>query len=232
LLVDLAGRDCESKIHIVRCGVDLETYTPRVKSQPTDPFRIVAVGSLRDYKGHELLIRACRLLRDSHPDTRFACEIIGEGPLRRDLERLITELRLADCVRLAGALDQTEVLQQMVGADLLAMPSVIAANGLMEGLPVTLMEAMAVGLPVVATRISGIPELVVDGETGLLIPAGHAVALRDAIAVVMADPVSAGKRAARGRELIEQEYDLKRNVSRLEGLFDHAMTVQRSVVPA
>jgi glycosyltransferase involved in cell wall biosynthesis len=120
----------------------------------------------------------------------------------------------------------------MYEADVLTMPSVIAPNGLMEGLPVTLMEAMAVNLPVVATKISGIPELVVDGETGLLIPPADAEALRDAIVAVISDPAGARQRAAHGRELIEQEYDLSRNVSRLEALFDDALAGRHSAVHA
>lgn len=226
-LIDLAGAESAAKIHIVRCGVDVESYRPTIETHPSDPFRVIAVGSLRDYKGHEYLIRACRHLHDVHPDHRFECRIIGEGALRQHLERLISELGVQGLVTLVGAKDQAQVLDAMRESDLLVMPSVIAENGLMEGLPVTLMEAMAVRLPVIATDISGIPELVISDETGLLVPPGDARALSEAMAQVMVDYGAAQWRAARGRTLVEQEYSLKRNVSRLESLFDGVLASEK-----
>ncbi|MFN0070270.1 MAG: glycosyltransferase [Chloroflexota bacterium] len=223
LLVDLAGADVASKIHVVRCGVDTDLYAPSQQSRKTDRLEILAVGSLRDYKGHDHLIRACGLLRQSHPEIEFTCEITGEGPLRPVLEKLVVDLDLTNHVFLRGARNQQQVLEGMARADVLVMPSVIANNGLMEGIPVTLMEALAVGLPSIATRISGIPELIRDGDTGLLVPPADPSALRDALVNVFRNYPAALERAIHGRALVEQEYSLPHNVARLESLFQDVL---------
>jgi glycosyltransferase involved in cell wall biosynthesis len=143
--------------------------------------------------------------------------------LRQSLEQLVARLELSDCVQLLGARDQRDVLQHMRASDALVMPSVVAPNGLMEGIPVTLMEAMAVELPVIATRISGIPELVRSGDTGLLVEQRDAAQICDAILDVASDHAAAVERARRGRALVEQEYSLRTNVSRLEALFNKVL---------
>lgn len=227
LLQDLAGPLPETRLPIVRCGIDLDRYPFHAPAHGPRPEasngRILAVGSLQEYKGHDRLIRACALIRDARPDLPFQCDIVGEGRLRPELERLIAGLGLQDRVRLLGGKDQQTVRQLMEGASVLVLPSVVARNGQMEGLPVTLMEAMAVGTPVVATRLSGIPELVRDGETGLLVPPDDAGAIRNAVLACWSDQDSAAERARRGRVLVEQRHNLRANVGQLASLFQQAI---------
>jgi glycosyltransferase involved in cell wall biosynthesis len=223
----LTGPLPDSRLPVVRCGIDLEAYPFRLaleaSSAASGNRRILAVGSLQEYKGHDRLIRACALLRERRPDWTFQCDIVGEGGLRPQLEGLISGLELQDRVRLLGGKDQQTVRRLMEEASVLVLPSVVSRSGQMEGLPVTLMEAMAVGTPVVATRLSGIPELVRDGDTGLLVPPDDPAAIRDAVLACWRDPAAAADRARRGRALVEQEHDLQKNVEKLSRLFADAI---------
>lgn len=218
-LIEIAGPQYEQKIHVIRCGVDLAEYPFTRHTREREDLRILAVGSLRDYKGHDRLIRACALLQRAEPSLPFTCDIIGDGPLREGLKQLTAELGLEQRVRLRGAQDQHEVRRAMQEADLLVLPSVVAPNGLMEGIPVVLMEALALGLPAIATSLSGIPELVRDGETGRLVAPDGPGALCEAMVEFARDPASAGARAVNARRLVEQDYDLAQNVIRLDDLF-------------
>lgn len=166
-----------SKVHVVHCGVHLERYPLRT-ALPEDPFTIVSVASLQPYKGLEYLIRACRLLRDRGVPP-FRCRIAGGGELHSSLRQLITDLGLADCVELLGPQTQEAVAALLQTAHLFVLPSIITESGKMEGLPVVLMEALAVGLPVISTNISGIPEIVKPGVTGQLVPPANPTALAE-----------------------------------------------------
>ena len=224
----LVGPDAAAKVAVVRCGVDPAMFAAREWRTPADgPARILAVASLQEYKGLDRLIAACGLLRDR--EIAFVCEIVGEGRLRAPLERLIARLGLREQVRLLGPRDQHEVQARMARANVYVQPSVVARDGQMEGIPVALMEAMASGVPVVASALSGIPELVRHGETGLLVAPGQPPALRDAILACLTAPDSAASRARRARALIESVYDLRQNVRQLAGLFDQALEHPRPV---
>ncbi len=213
-----------AKVHVVHCGVHLERYPLRT-TLPEDPFTIVSVASLQPYKGLEYLIRACRLLRDRGAPP-FRCRIAGGGELHSSLRQLITDLDLADCVELLGPQTQEAVASLLQTAHLFVLPSIITESGKMEGLPVVLMEALAVGLPVISTSISGIPEIVKPGVTGQLVPPANPTALADAIADVMANPTAAYARSRQGRELVEREFSLEDNVRHLSSLFRPAITSQ------
>jgi glycosyltransferase involved in cell wall biosynthesis len=218
----LVGPDAAASVVVVRCGVDPAQFTARDHQPPADgPVRILAVASLQEYKGLDRLIAACALLRDR--DIAFVCEVVGEGPLRASLERLIADLGLRERVHLLGPRDQHEVRARMARANVFVQPSVIARDGQMEGIPVALMEAMASGVPVVASALSGIPELVRHGETGLLVPPGQPAALRDALLACLTDSDGTAVRARRARTLIESEYDLRQNVKQLAALFERAL---------
>ncbi len=146
-------------------------------------------------------------------------ELIGGGELRPELERLAAELGIAGRATFAGARDEEAVRDRLEAADLFVLASIVAADGQMEGVPVALMEALACGIPTVATRLSGIPELVVDDETGLLATPGDPAALAEAIARTLADPVAAKRRSAAGRKLVEEEFDLRRSGAEMAALF-------------
>jgi colanic acid/amylovoran biosynthesis glycosyltransferase len=214
-----------SKVHVIHCGVNLECY-PLQQEPPPEPFTMVSVASLQPYKGLEYLIRACGLLRDRQIGP-FRCRIAGGGELRESLQQLIDQLQLQDCVELLGPQTQDTVAALLQTAHLFVLPSIKTPSGKMEGLPVVLMEALAVGLPTIATEISGIPEIIRPGETGQLVPPADPAALADAIAKVIADPARAREAGRRGRRLVEAEFSLEQNVQALRQLFEATVTAQR-----
>jgi glycosyltransferase involved in cell wall biosynthesis len=173
----------------------------------------VCVGALEEKKGQTYLIQACRLLKQRNID--FVCHLIGEGQTRAELERQILEADLASVVRLEGGRPRAEVLRMLEHADVVALPSIQAKSGKMEGIPVALMEPQACEVPVVSTRISGIPELVEDGVTGLLVPPADPTALAGALERLARDP-ELGRRLGRaGRVKVLSEFDLADNTTQL-----------------
>jgi glycosyltransferase involved in cell wall biosynthesis len=187
------------------------------------------VAALREYKGLAYLIRACHLLRTTTPQESFVCRIVGDGPERGVLERLIRDLRVEDYVQLLGARDQHVVKELLAEADTFVLPSVVARNGYMDGIPVALMEAMASGVPVIASRLSGIPELVRDRDTGLLVTPNEAEAIRDAVLYCWREPEAATRRATRARALIEREYNLETNTRKLARRYERVLAVAQPV---
>ena len=152
----------------------------------------------------------------------FHCRIIGGGELRSLLERIIEENHLEGYVTLMGARTQDEVSRLLRTANCYVQPSVITPNGKMEGIPVALMEAMASRVPVVATSISGVPELVRNGETGWLVPPEDVGALADALCQIYTDSAEAERRAELGQKWVLEEFELSSNVRKLASLFNHS----------
>jgi glycosyltransferase involved in cell wall biosynthesis len=209
------GPASAAKIHVVRCGVDLGTFEPRPHRAPEVP-TFVCVASLRPYKGHDVLLDACRLLRDRGVGVRVL--LVGDGELRRRLAARIATEGLRDVVDLLGAQPHEAIPGILAGATAMVLPSVRARDGQMEGIPVALMEGMAAGVPVVATRLSGIPELVVDGETGLLVPERDPAALAAAMERLGGDAALGARLASAGRRAVQERFDRTRNVVALEAL--------------
>jgi glycosyltransferase involved in cell wall biosynthesis len=205
-------------ISVVRAGVDLERFTFRERILPREgPVRALAVGSLIGHKGHRILLQA---IADENPALkRIELTIVGDGEERPKLEAMVSDLGLTERVRLLGSLPEAAVAELLADADLYVLPSLIAASGRMEGIPVVLMEALACGVPTVATRLSGIPELVEDGVTGKLAEQGNPESLRAAILAVLADPESARERARAGRTRVEEEFDVARSAEVLTERF-------------
>jgi colanic acid/amylovoran biosynthesis glycosyltransferase len=185
-------------------GVDLERFHPGGEAR--EPGLILHVARLVEKKGTATLIDALGRM----PEARLA--IVGEGPLRQELER-----RAGANVRFLGALSSDEVAAWMRRAAVLAAPSVTARDGDAEGLPNVVVEAAASGLPVVATRHSGIPEAVEDQVTGLLVPEGDVAALADALAAALAAGPRMGEAA---RALAERTFDRRVQAARLEAIYD------------
>jgi glycosyltransferase involved in cell wall biosynthesis len=208
-------------VEVVRCGVNLSQFPYRGTKSPQERFRIVAVGSLEEKKGHRYLIEACEKLRAQGQP--IDCRIIGEGPERASLERLIHISQLEDRVTLLGAQSSVQVAAELSAADVFVMPSVVASNKLMEGIPVALMEAMAVGLPVIASHISGIPELVEDGVSGCLVPERDSKAIAEAIIEISTNGDFRARLGTEAREVISRQYDLSTNTRQLSDLFHSAL---------
>jgi glycosyltransferase involved in cell wall biosynthesis len=203
-------------IAVVRAGIVLEDFPYRERRlPPTGPIQALAVGSLIEHKGHRLLLEAL-----SDPELeRVHLTIVGDGPERPSLEAAARSAGLSERVRFLGSRREDEVAELMGACDLFVLPSLIATSGRMEGVPVVLMEAMASGAPVVATRLSGIPELVIDGETGRLAAQGDVANLRAQIAATLADPQAATQMAQAARKRVEREFDVRRSGARLADRF-------------
>lgn len=205
-----------ARVRVIRCGVDVAHYRQRSDPARSGRLVILAVARLAEKKGLGCLIDACALLRDR--GYVFSCRIIGDGPLRARLQERIQAAGLGGCVRLEGPRPQDAVLEALEGATVVAQPSIVTEDGDMEGVPVSLMEAMAVGVPVVATRTGAISELVEDGQTGLLVPPGDPLALAEAIARLAEDPDLVQRLVHAARRHIEKEFDLDKNVVALDEL--------------
>jgi glycosyltransferase involved in cell wall biosynthesis len=215
-LCDLYGPAAAAKLHVVHCGVDLSVFRPRPVPPASGQFTIVCVASLQDYKGHAYLIEACAELRAR--GVAFRCLLIGDGQERRRIEAQIARLGLADAVALLGRQPRPRVNELLGMADVLALPSITTHYGKKEGIPVALMEALAVGLPVVATAISGVPELIDDGRSGLLVPERDSAALAQAILRLHGDPELRRRLGAAGREKVLREFDLRQTTAQLAAL--------------
>lgn len=180
---------------------------------------LLAVGRLVEKKGFHVLIEACGLLRDR--GVQFRCAIAGDGPERRRLRDRIRTAHLDRHVELLGPVPQDRLTAELYSqASALVQPCVVGEDGDQDGIPMVILEAMAVGLPVITTPISGIGEAVEDGETGLLVNPGDASSLADAMERILSDPWLAGRLAATSRRRIERLFDLERNAR----LLLHLMT--------
>ncbi|HEV8696716.1 MAG TPA: glycosyltransferase family 4 protein [Candidatus Limnocylindrales bacterium] len=209
-IVGEVGEHARSRVEVIHCGVDTARLRPRTEPVPADrPFTILCIGTLHEVKGQSILVEACRLLRDRGVDVR--CRLIGDGADEARLRDGIAAAGLEGTVSLGGRRTREEVIAAIGDADMLAAPSVAAKDGKREGIPVVLMEAMSCGLPVVASRLSGIPELVEHEVEGLLVPPGDPTALADAIERLQADPGLRARLGASARRRIEREFDLATN---------------------
>jgi len=178
-----------------------------------NPPLILGVGRLIAKKGFADLIRACGLIAERGKS--FRCEIIGEGPLEDELRGQIERLNLQDRVALSGARPMGEVRRRLIAANVFVLPSIIDPDGGMDNLPTVIMEAMATGLPIVSTTIGGIPEMVVENETGFLVQPGDAAALADAIEQVIDDRLLAQRLGQGGYERAQQLFSIDKNVREL-----------------
>jgi colanic acid/amylovoran biosynthesis glycosyltransferase len=213
--------DAGTPVELVRCGVAPSAYAFRERTLPREgPVRAICVATLNELKGHAVLLDA--LARGDGELGRLELDLVGSGPLEAALREQAARLGLGGRVRFHGTRSEVEVAELLDRADLFVLASVVAQNAQMDGIPVALMEALATGLPVVASRLSGIPELVRDGETGVLAEPGDAEDLARALCVVLGDPEAATARARAGRELIEREFDIERSAERMREIFARA----------
>lgn len=203
------------KVVLVHNGIDLERFAPN-GAPPATPFTILCVARLVEKKGLPVLVEACRHLRDR--GLEFRCEIVGKGILRPQLEALSRQWDLGKRIRFLGPRTHGEVLERYRAAHLYVLPSIVGSDGNREGLPVSIVEALACGLPVVSTPVTGIPEVVRHGENGLLIPSGDAGALADAIERVMRDRGLYERMRASARPSVVGRFDLRETAARLHAL--------------
>ena len=203
------------KIHVIHCGINPEELP--YKENDRDPTLLLAVGRLDEIKGFPILVQACAWLHDQ--GKQFRCEIIGEGPLRQSLQQAINDKGLQDVVKLCGAMPYEKVRARLYEASVFVLPSVITAHGNMDGIPVALMEAMACGAPVVSTTVSGIPELVEDGENGYLVPPEDARALGERLSSLLDKPEKRIAFARKARQRVEKNFSVATEAEKLQKLF-------------
>lgn len=219
VIVAECGPARAAKVHVVRCGIDRAQLPRRPAPVATGPGprEVCCVGTLHEVKGQAVLVEAIRRLVAEGRDVR--CTLVGDGPDHDALRRRADAAGLGDQVRITGRVARPAVAAVLAGADVLVAPSVPSADGRREGLPVVVLEAMAVGVPVVASRLSGIPEAVEDGVTGLLVEPGDAAGLAAAIARVLDEPEAAAARVERAAARIDAEFAIEVSARRLVALF-------------
>lgn len=205
-----------SKIVRLYNGIDLTRFTP-APGRKADPFTFVCVARLVEKKGHRALVEACRLLRER--GHQFQCWIVGKGALRSALEAMIKEHDLQDRVYLLGAHTHGEVLDRYREAHAYVLPCLVGKDGNRDGLPVSIVEALACGLPVVTTPVTGIPEVVKHQQNGLLVKENDASALADALESLMCNPSLYDNLRTRARESVAEQFDLRCSAETLVSLF-------------
>lgn len=206
-----AGHESWSKLVVARLGIDPEVFEPRVRPDTPSPFEIISVGGLVPVKAHHVLVDAvARLVAEGR---RVRLRLVGDGPERDGLERAVAARGLEGAVVFEGWQNPDRVRELYAGADAFALSSFA------EGVPVVLMEAMAMEIPCVATRITGIPELIRDGHEGLLVTPSDAEELAAALAALIDDPALRLRLGRAGRRRVLDDYNLAANVERLAEIF-------------
>ena len=206
------------RLKLVRCGIEPERYDAAARAdQPCD--RILFIGRLAAVKGVVLLLQAFSELRQRHPG--LSLMLVGDGPERDTLHKQAAAMGLSGVVEFAGQLGEDEVAEALAGADMLVLPSFA------EGVPVVLMEAMASRLPVIATRVGGVAELVEDGVNGLLVAPGDVAGLICAMERLLRDPDLRRRMGQAGRAVVESRHDVRSEARRLLALFQAAANPQR-----
>lgn len=203
------------KLEVVRCGLELDRLPAR-PAPPTGRLRFVCVGRLSPEKGHAGLLKAFTEVRRAHPHAEL--RLVGDGPDSDELKGLARRCGIEQSVRFVGRLPERATLEEIASSDILVLPS------FMEGLPVVLMEAMALGLPVIASRVAGIPELVLDGRNGLLFTPSHWSELEHCLLDVANDSDLRQRLGEAGRRSVADEFDINRSAALLQQHFSSLHT--------
>jgi colanic acid/amylovoran biosynthesis glycosyltransferase len=204
----LMGSRDRGKVMVIHHGTDMARFSFRPRPDPTSPSRILAVGRMVPKKGFAVLLRAVAWLRERR---EVRCTVVGDGPLRADLERQARRLGIGELVSFPGWVAYEVMPSAYHAADVLAVPSVRARDGDVDGLPNVVVEALACGTPVVASDIGGLPEAIRPDKTGLLCAPGDADGLADALDRALRSGALRARFAAAGRQLAEQLFDIHTN---------------------
>lgn len=213
---DYCQNGLSAKIKVIHCGLDISEYMPGAKRDNKDENIIVSTGRLTKMKGFEYLIRSCKQLKQ---ELAVKCYIVGEGLLRNDLLRLINVLDLNQDVFLTGVLDNNKIREILSKATIFVLPCVWDDVDGQDGLPLALIEAMALGIPVISSNISAIPELVEDGRTGLLVEPKNVRELSAKISELIKNRRLQEQLSLQGRSKIEREFNISKSADLLLSLF-------------
>jgi len=216
-LLELGAPADRTVVH--RMGINTDYFEFRERKPHDGPMRIATTARFTEKKGLVYAVEALAMALQEHPGLDVHYDMIGDGPLRPEVERRIAELGIGDRVTLHGAITQDEVRRLLERADVFMLPSVTASDGDKEGVPVSLMEAMAMGMPVLSTWHSGIPELVEDGVSGFLVPERDAGALAGRIGRLHANRDEWAAMGRAGRDKVEREFNQDRLHDRLVEMY-------------
>jgi glycosyltransferase involved in cell wall biosynthesis len=212
--LDPEDRTLRERLHVLYHGTEITRFNPT--GRRPEPGRVLSVGRLVPKKGYPALLHALGLLAAKGMD--FTCDVFGEGELRPALEAEIERLGLRSRVRLRGAVPQEELVPEYRRASVLALTPMVMPGGDRDGIPNVLVEAMACAVPVISTRVSGIPELIEHGTDGLLVEPADPTAITDGIDRLLRDPELASRMGHAGRRKVERLFDVRRNTTRLRDL--------------
>jgi glycosyltransferase involved in cell wall biosynthesis len=207
-------------LHVVHCGIDPSVYTPIERvTEAEDVVTILSVGRLIHGKGMSILLEALSQLREKRLPVRLV--VVGSGPARAEFEQTAARLGLEDAVDFIGAVGQDEIRRYYGIADIFCLSSFA------EGIPVVLMEAMAMEMPVVSTAIMGIPELIADEVHGLLVPPGRVASLTDALERLVRSPEARSRMGQAGRQKVLEEFDVRKSALGLKQIFERELSATR-----
>ncbi|MCK4666165.1 glycosyltransferase, partial [Candidatus Dependentiae bacterium] len=215
----LINLNCESnKIIVHHMGIDLEKFKFMEKAiKQREPIKILTIGRLTEKKGHKYAIKAIGKLIRKHKNILYI--IAGDGELRSTLESLTSKLGIKNHVTFLGVVEEDEVLNLYRDADIFLLPSITSDTGDQEGIPIVLIEAHATGLPVVSTFHTGIPEIVINGKSGFLVPEKNVDALAERLDFLVSHPALWEKMGKEGREHIEKYFNIKTQIMLLEKIY-------------
>jgi glycosyltransferase involved in cell wall biosynthesis len=223
----------DARIEVVRCGIGAEAVAPACpenRRAPDEPLHIVGVGRLVPKKGFDILL--CALEQLEAWGIPWRCTLAGGGPEAENLHARAKDLRLpAKRLAFIGPQPPRDVANLLASADVFSLPCRKDENGDVDGIPVVLMEAMALGVPCISTALSGIPELIVHGETGLLVAPGDILGLARALRWMAAEPDAARMLARRARRFVWREFSRERNAACLLSLWSEAAGSNRDGAP-
>lgn len=220
-LIELGGD--KNKIVVHHMGIDCQQFIFQPR-QSDRVVRAITIARLVEKKGVEYGIRAVAKLAKEFPQLEY--QIVGDGCLKNELQRLIQELNITDKVKLLGWKQQQEIAELLAQAHIFMAPSVTSKNGDREGIPVSLMEAMACGMPILSTMHSGIPELVEDGKSGFLVAERDADALAEKLKYLVQNPEIWREMGTAGRECVEKYYNIKRLNSQLVDIYHKLLNAE------
>jgi glycosyltransferase involved in cell wall biosynthesis len=228
IILSECGEENEDKVMVIHCGVDTELFKPQIEysaysdnRDDNENMKIVCIGTLHEVKGQTYLLKACDALKEK--GVNFTCHFVGDGPDWGTLTQQVIKTGLNDQVIFHGRLTRGEIVKLLREADVLVAPSVRTKDGRREGIPVVLMEGMSSGLAVIASDISGIPELIENGKTGLLVPPRDEQSLADALECLYLNKDLRHKLGIAGRLKVIEDFQLDRNASKLVGLFENSV---------
>jgi len=205
-----------SKFHVVRCGINLDEFVFSQANKVNMPAKLLSVGRMVETKGFRDLLNAVAIIKQKGININL--KIIGGGEKLDEFKALSIKLGISDMVSFTGSLEQNEVKNAMKESDLFVLPCSVNEIGDRDGIPVVLMESLALGIPTISTEISGIPELVKNNDTGLLVPQKNPELLANAIMLYLNNQDLRKQLPVNGRKLVEEEYNIEKNAFKLREL--------------